>query len=58
MPVEIRELLIKTTIEESRTSNDIKVARELAQNNEQFKRNILNQCKAYVDKKMKEFKER
>ncbi len=58
MPVEIRELLIKTTVDEEVNSKGLNKPFDLSENNELLKRNVLHFCKKYIDQKFKETKER
>ncbi len=57
MPIEIRELVIKTTIENSneQTTAQQQVSSEAL---ERMYRRVLQQCKSYIDQKLKEDKER
>jgi len=56
MPIEIRELVIKTTIENSTEhSTQQQTSTEAL---ERMYRRVLQQCKSYIDQKIKEDKER
>jgi len=57
MPIEIRELVIKTTIDSS-VEDSTKHQQVSAEAFERMRRSIMQQCKSYIDQKIKEDKER
>ncbi|MFT6844601.1 MAG: hypothetical protein ACJAUV_000782 [Flavobacteriales bacterium] len=57
MPVEIREIIIKTTVEHNDEQREIGHSNNLTLNDE-VTDSILKKCEKYVDKKIKENKER
>ena len=58
MPIEIRELIIKTTIDsDSKTKYNLdNVSLDLQ--NEKFRKRLLEECKHYINQKVNEIKER
>ncbi|MCG8474438.1 MAG: DUF5908 family protein [Cytophagales bacterium] len=57
MPIEIKELVIKTTIEKSIEDPLFPAEKANKEQDEQWKR-ITRWCKRYIDKKLQESKQR
>ena len=58
MPIEIRELIIKTTIDgDSKTKSNLDSV-SLGLQNDKFKKQLMDECKNYINQKVNEIKER
>jgi hypothetical protein len=58
MPIEIRELIIKTTIDNDSYSQNKSNNSNLEGHTEKQKKRLLEECKQYINQVVKEIKER
>lgn len=58
MPIEIRELIIKTTIDsDSKSKNNVDNV-NIGLQNDKLRKRLLEECKQYINQKVNEIKER
>ncbi len=58
MPIEIRELIIKTTVDSAVSAQNASVNNQSLVNVEKMSKRLLEECKHYINQKVKEEKER
>ncbi|MHA7102256.1 hypothetical protein BXY85_0449 [Roseivirga pacifica] len=58
MPIEIRELIIKTTIEGAQTNGGQLSNVDLSNLKHQLRREVMSECKQLIETKLREEKER
>ncbi|WP_420878612.1 DUF5908 family protein [Roseivirga pacifica] len=58
MPIEIRELIIKTTIEGAQTNGSQLSNVDLSNLKHQLRREVMSECKQLIETKLREEKER